>query len=121
MIKMPESVVKTVIFSDESKFNLFYSDGQQCVWREKSAGLENKNLCKTIKGGGGSVMVWACFSYQGIGRIQIIEDIMTGPIYVDLLSRNLFESAGSMGLKKFIFQQDNDPKHTSRIAKEFFE
>ena len=45
---------------------------------------------------------------------------MTGAVYVDILSRNLFESANEMGLSSFIFQQDNDPKHTSRLAKEFF-
>ena len=121
ILKMPERIAKTIIFSDESKFNLFYSDGQQYVWRNKNSGLENKNLSKTIKGGGGSVMVWACFSHYGIGTIKIIEETMTGPVYVDILSRNLYESAEKMGLKSFIFQQDNDPKHTSRIAKEFFE
>jgi transposase len=26
-----------------------------------------------------------------------------------------------MGLDHFIFQQDNDPKHTSKLAKRFFE
>ena len=26
-----------------------------------------------------------------------------------------------MGMKKYIFQQDNDPKHTSRHVKEYFE
>ena len=121
IVKMPEKIAKTIIFSDESKFNLFYSDGQQYVWRNKGSGLENKNLSKSIKGGGGSVMVWACFSHSGVGNIKIIEDTMTGPIYVDILSRNLFESAEKMGLNDFIFQQDNDPKHTSRIAKSFFE
>ena len=120
IIKMPEKISKTIIFSDESKFNLFYSDGQQYVWRNKNSGLQNKNLSKTIKGGGGSVMVWACFSHSGVGNIKIIEETMTGPVYVDILSRNLFESADKMGLHSFIFQQDNDPKHTSCIAKEFF-
>ena len=120
LIKMPEVKAKTIIFSDESKFNLFYSDGQQHVWRKPKTGLENKHIQKTIKGGGGSVMVWACFSHEGIGRIHIIEGVMNGAMYVDILSRNLFESANEMGLKTFIFQQDNDPKHTSKLAKEFF-
>ena len=120
LIKMPESKVKAIIFSDESKFNLFYSDGNQYVWRKPGTGLETRHLEKTIKGNGGSVMVWACFSYHGVGNICIIDQTMTGPVYVDVLSRNLFESVAKMKLNSFIFQQDNDPKHTSRIAKEFF-
>ena len=120
IIKMPESKVNTIVFSDESKFNLFYSDGKQYVWRNPKTGLQDKHIQKTIKGGGGSVMVWACFSYAGVGRIQIIDGTMTGAVYVDILSRNLFESVSEMGLSSYIFQQDNDPKHTSRLAKEFF-
>lgn len=117
---MSENDVKRIIFSDESKFNLFYSDGRQMVWRNSNSGLKNKNLAKTIKHGGGSIMVWACFSYYGIGKIVIIDGPLTGLRYVDLLSRNLFESANMMGLESFIFQQDNDPKHTSNIANEYF-
>ena len=40
LIKMPESKAKTIIFSDESKFNLFYSDGDQHVWRKPKTGLD---------------------------------------------------------------------------------
>ena len=65
IIKMSEEEVKTIIFSDECKFNLFYSDGRQNVWREPGTGLESRHLIKTVKHGGGSVMVWACFSYKG--------------------------------------------------------
>ena len=46
---------------------------------------------------------------------------MTGAVYVDLLSRNLEASAREMGLDEWIFQQDNDPKHTSRLVQEFFD
>jgi transposase len=120
VVIMKEDDVKRVIFTDESKFNLFYSDGSKHVLRKAGCGLKSEYLNKTVKGGGGSVMVWACFSYHGVGRIEIISGKMNAAVYVDILSRNLFESAEKMKLKTFIFQQDNDPKHTSGLAKRFF-
>lgn len=118
---MSEEDVKSVIFSDESKFNLFYSDGKVSVWREPGTGLETQHLNKTVKYGGGSVMVWGCFSYHGVGKLVFIDGIMEDPRYVDILSRNLQSSAVLMGLDRFIFQQDNDPKHTSKLAREYFD
>lgn len=42
---------------------------------------------------------------------------MTGASYVTLLSKILKTSARKMDLYDFIFQQDNEPKHTSKLAK----
>ncbi|GFT84625.1 HTH_Tnp_Tc3_2 domain-containing protein [Trichonephila clavipes] len=47
---------KKVIFSDESKFNIFGSDGRRTVWRKLNTVLDPKNLRPTVKHGGGSVM-----------------------------------------------------------------
>ncbi|GFY00469.1 transposable element Tcb1 transposase [Trichonephila clavipes] len=47
----------SVIFSDESKFNIHGSDGHQNVWRKVNAALELKNMRGTVKHGGGSIMV----------------------------------------------------------------
>ncbi|GFW75649.1 transposable element Tc1 transposase [Trichonephila clavipes] len=47
---------KKVIFSDESKFNIFGSDGHRTVWRKPNTALDQKNLRPTVKHGGGSVM-----------------------------------------------------------------
>ncbi|GFS57680.1 transposable element Tcb2 transposase [Trichonephila clavipes] len=44
---------KKVIFSDESKFNIFGSDGRRTVWRKPNAVLDPKNLRPTVKHGGG--------------------------------------------------------------------
>lgn len=116
---LSDEEIKSIIFSDESKFNLFYSDGKVSVWRKAGEGLKPKNLIPTFKYGGGSIMVWGCFSYQGIGKLAFIEGKMNAISYVDILRNHLSASAASMGLENYIFQQDNDPKHTSRHAKGF--
>ena len=42
---------------------------------------------------------------------------MNTAAYVDLLANNQSASVDKKCLKEFIFQQDNDPKHTSKLEK----
>ena len=42
---------------------------------------------------------------------------MNTAAYVDLLENNLIAFVDRMSLKEFILQQDNDPKHTSKLEK----
>lgn len=103
-----------IIFSDESKFNLFGSDGKLKVWRQPNAELNPKNLAPTVKHGGGSVLVWGCFSSAGVGKLVFIEGIMNHLACINILKENLQSSADMLGLgADFIFQHDNDPKHTA--------
>ena len=118
-IGLTEREVKRIVFSDESKFNLLYSDGKASVWREPGSRLKKANVTETKKFGGGSVTVWACFSYYGIGRLTFIDGIMDAPKYVSILASCLPPSLGSMGISEFIFQQDNDSKHTAKLTKRF--
>lgn len=112
---------ENILWSDESKFELFGTKGRKRVWRKPGEALKGSNLKTTIKHGGGSVMVWGCFSSAGVGEIALITGKMTGAIYVDLLQNNLQKSVHKLGLsRRYVFQQDNDPKHTSSIAKNFF-
>ncbi|GFV45874.1 transposable element Tcb1 transposase [Trichonephila clavipes] len=59
---------KKVIFSDESKFNIFGSDGGRTVWRKPNTALDPKNLRPTVQHGGVSVMVWGRMASNGIGN-----------------------------------------------------
>jgi hypothetical protein len=54
-------------------------------------------------------------------EISFIDGIMDVKHFVSILTNALEPSAEMMGLDSFIFQKDNDPKHTSRLAKNLFE
>ena len=44
-----------VIFSDESKFNVFGSDGQNYVWKKPNTKFEIRHLHQTVEHGSGLV------------------------------------------------------------------
>ncbi|GFV85978.1 transposable element Tcb1 transposase [Trichonephila clavipes] len=109
---------KKVIFSDEIKFNIFRSDGRRIVWRKPNTALVLKNLRPAVKHGGGSIMVWGCMASNGVGYLVFIDGIMDRKLYIDIRNNNIKVSAKKLGLDgNFIFQQDNDPKHTARNVK----
>ncbi|GFU29760.1 transposable element Tc1 transposase [Trichonephila clavipes] len=119
-ILKPQQFWNEVIFSDERKFNIFGSDGRRMVWRKPNTSYHPKHTIPTVKHGGGSVMVWGCMAASGVGKLKFIDGIMHKMAYLNILQNNLKESADNLGLGSiFIFQQDNDPKHTAFVVKEW--
>lgn len=115
----PPSFWKRVLWSDETKMNLFESDGKVYVWRHPNEAFKEENVVPTVKHGGGSVMLWGCMSAGGTGRLHFIEGIMDRFMYKGILSSQMLPSAKTLIGGKYIFQHDNDPKHTSKVVKEF--
>ena len=58
---------KKVIFSDESKYMLFKSDGREYAYFRPGHAYDSKNIKKTVKHGAGNVMVWGCVTRGGDG------------------------------------------------------
>jgi len=112
---------KKVLWTDESKFELFGQKKRVRVWRKHGEELQERHIQKTVKHGGGNIMVWGCFSWAGVGNLVKIDGIMTADVYIDIINENLEESLLKLGIEdNYIFQQDNDPKHTAKKSKAFF-
>ncbi|GFV36025.1 transposable element Tcb1 transposase [Trichonephila clavipes] len=90
------------------------------VSRKPNTSHHPKHTIPTVKHGGGSVMVWGCMAVSRVGKLVLIDGIMHKMAYLNILQNNLKESADKLGLgSNFIFQQDNDPKHTAFVVKEW--
>ncbi|ORD96694.1 TCB1 [Hepatospora eriocheir] len=113
---------KRILWSDETKINLFGSDGMVYIRRPRGMRYDEKFLNPTIKHGGGNLMLWGCFSYNGVGKIEVVKGNMTVMSYTQILNRNLLSSVKKLNMgDDFIFQQDNDPKHKASLTNDFFE
>ena len=110
---------KTVLFSDESRFKLFSSDGICWVRRPVNERFNPKYTRPTIKHGGGGIMVWGCFGGFGMGPLVKIDGIMDRFVYQNILENHMLPWAEDNMSLRWVFQHDNDPKHTSKVVKDW--
>jgi hypothetical protein len=104
------NIWKKVLWSDETKIELFGHQGKRYVWCKPNTSHHHKNT-----------ILWGCFSSAGTGILVRIEGMMDGAKYREILEGNLFQSSRDLRLgRRFTFQQDNDPKHTAKATLKWF-
>lgn len=109
---------KNVIWSDETKINRFGSDGVSWCYKRSDEGIRLEQVNQTVKHGGGSVMVWSCITWEGVGYLVFIDTTMDKHLYKRILEEDFIETIDYYNLKKddILFMHDNDRKHTANIV-----
>lgn len=113
--------VKKVFWSEETKIELFGLNAKRYVWWKTDTAHYSEHTISTVKHGG-SIVLWGGFSSAGTGKLVRVDGKMDGAKYRATLEENLLESAKDLRLgQRFIFQQDNDPKHKAKATMEWFQ
>ncbi len=108
---------RTVLFSDEKKFNLDGPDGNQYYWHDLRK--DSQYFSKRVSGGG-SVMVWAAFGFDGKSEIVLLNGRQNSADYIQVLTEYLLPVGEEIGGEEWLFQQDNASIHTSAMTREWF-
>lgn len=113
---------KNVVFTDESRFCLRWTDGRVRVRRLRGTRLSNQDAVQWTdrQGTGGSIMVWAGISFRHKSAMIQVEQTMDGKKYRDDI---LEPVAIPFGLESvgpgFIFQDDNATPHRCGLVNTF--
>ncbi len=107
-----------MLWSDETKIELFGINSTRRVWRRRNDAYDPKNTIPTVKHGGGNIMLWGCFSAKGTGQLHRIKGTIDRAMYRQ--GQGIESSQGiENGCGNGLFQHDNDPKHTAKATKEW--
>ena len=83
----------------------------------KGGGLQAEEHHSNREARGGSIMLWECFAAGGTGALHKIDGIVREKLCAYILKQNLKTSVRKLKLgRKWVFQMDNDPKHTSKVV-----
>ncbi len=111
-----------VFFTDESKFTVYGNCKRRAYVRRRSfEAYADACLLRTVKFGAGSVMVWGGFAAGGVGALHRVEGTMNKEGYLRILNDVAVPSAMGLLGSNFIYQQDNDPKHTAKVVLRFLD
>ncbi|KAJ4931249.1 hypothetical protein JOQ06_025547 [Pogonophryne albipinna] len=87
-----EKAWEKMMWSDETKIEIFGINSTRCVWKKRVADYNLQNTIPTVKHGGGNIMLWGFFSAKGTGPLPCIEERMDGAMHRKILADSLLPS-----------------------------
>ena len=114
---------RNVVFSDESRFNLYHTDGRQRVYRRRGERFCDNTVIQHDRFGGGGVMVWGAINHNFKSRLIIIDGNLTARRYVDEIVHPVLipRLRRQPNVNHLTFQHDNARAHTAAVTANFLQ
>ena len=108
-----------VVFSDESRFSLFFADGRRRVYRRRNERYADCCVRQIDRFRGGSVMVWGAISNNFRSNLVIIRGNLTAQHYINQVLAP--EVVPLFANRALTFQHDHAPSHSARVTTAFLQ
>ena len=92
-----------VLWSDESKFEIFGNKCRSFVHRLVGERMLEQCTMQTIKHGGGNIMVFGCFGCGQVGSIAKIDRKMSKEVYLKILKEHVLVCGTELIGERFVF------------------
>ncbi len=114
-LKWTVSKWKSVLWSDESKFDILGNHGCRVLRAKEERDLPACHQRSVQKPA--SLMVWGCISAYGMGSLHVLEGTMSAERYIKVLEQHMLPSRRRLFQgRPCVFQQDNAKPHTAAIT-----
>ncbi len=113
----PEEAWEKVMWSDETKIELFGINSTRRVWRKRKDEYNPKNTIPTVKHVVETSSFGGAFLQRGQDDCTVLRGGWMGPCIARFWATTSVRAL-KMG-RGWVFQHDNDPKHTARATKEW--
>ena len=98
-----------VLFTDESSVKVYYN--RKCVWRRRGEHVVRRSVKYPVK-----LHIWGAMSSTGFGRPYVFSENLNAKLMVKIYNKALLPSARKLFDGDWVLQEDNDPKHKSKLA-----
>ncbi len=107
---------KSVLWSDESKFDILVGNQGRSVLRAKEEGDLPACYQHSVQNPA-SLMVWGYISAYGVSSLHVLEGTMNAERYIKVLEQHMLPSRWRLFQgRPCVFQQDNAKPHTAAIT-----
>ncbi|KAG2214661.1 hypothetical protein INT46_005678 [Mucor plumbeus] len=90
---LPADQWRQWVFSDETRVNLWGSDGNSYYWSDGGDILPPYQMEPHVEGDGGSVLFWGCITANDPGYgTTVMDGSVDSTIYVDILQTSLLDT-----------------------------
>jgi transposase len=122
LLKWNNEKFRSVIWSDEMNIEVDCRKTRVMIRRMPNEKYRKDCIIERTKQGSGSIGVWACINYNGVGEVRIFKGRLNQHSYIDILRTNLQKSIDHLheNDNEIIFQQDNAPCHTAKSVQKWF-
>ena len=109
---------RTVLFSDEKKFNLYQhtNNKNDCIWAFSPDNISQRKLVKNSP----SVVGWGGICYNGKTHLHYIHGRLDSQQYIHILQTTLLPATHRLFVgETYTFQHDSAPYHTSATVQQW--